>query len=286
MLALAQIGEDTMPELLNLVLEAHGGIERWRTFDIVRATFVSSGGLLPMKGLDVTPSPSEGVATIHQETLRIDGYRRPEWRMRFTPDRVVVETMNAEIVEERTNPRESFVGHTLTTPWDLMQVAYFNGYARWTYLTTPFFMAMPGFQVTEIEPWKEGSEIWRGLRVRFPPSITSHSTEQEFYFGPDLLLRRHDYRLEIAGGPPIAQYVHDIIEADGFRFPSKRRAYPRGPGSKAIRDLLLTLMRHKSEATRPRAMHARCGRFDAGSREPRRVAARGGPRAARSWPER
>jgi len=239
MLAWAQIGEDTMPELLNSVLEAHGGIERWKTFDTVRATFVSSGGLLPMKGLDVTPSPSEGVATIHEETLRIDGYRRPEWRMRFTPDTVVVETMNAETVEERTNPRESFAGHTLTTPWDLMHVAYFNGYARWTYLTTPFFMAMPGFRVTEIEPWKEGAEVWRGLGVRFPPNIASHSAEQEFYFGPDLLLRRHDYRLEIAGGPPIAQYVYDIIEADGFRFPSKRRAFPRGPGSKPIRDLLL-----------------------------------------------
>ena len=76
-----------MTELLDLVLQAHGGIERWRTFDTVRATFVSSGGLLPMKGLDVTPRPSEAVATIGEETLLIDGYRRPDWRMRFTPDR-------------------------------------------------------------------------------------------------------------------------------------------------------------------------------------------------------
>jgi hypothetical protein len=228
-----------MTGLLDLVLQAHGGVERWRTFDTVRATFGSGGGLLPMKGLDVPPFPSEAVATIHEETLRIDGYRRPDWRMKFTPDRVVIETMNAEVVEERTNPRESFAGHTLTTAWDLMHVSYFNGYARWTYLTTPFFMAMPGFNVTEIEPWKEGSETWRALRVRFPPSIVSHSAEQEFYFGPDFLLRRHDYRLMIAGGPPIAQYVHDIIEADGFRFPTKRRAFPRGPGSKPIRDLLL-----------------------------------------------
>jgi hypothetical protein len=52
--------------------------------------------------------------------------------MKFTPDRVVIETMNAEVVEERTNPRESFAGHTLTTAWDLMHVSYFNGYARWT----------------------------------------------------------------------------------------------------------------------------------------------------------
>jgi len=228
-----------MSELLDLVLEAHGGIERWRTFDTVRATFLSGGGLLPLKGLDAIPKPMEGVATIHEETLRIDGYRRPDWRMTFTPDRVVIENTDGRVVEERMHPRQAFAGHTLTTAWDVMQVAYFNGYARWTYLTTPFFMAMPGFHATEIEPWKEGSETWRGLRVRFPASIASHSQVQDFYFGPDLLLRRHDYRLEIAGGVEIAQYVHDIIEADGFRFPSKRRAFPRGPGSKPIRDLLL-----------------------------------------------
>jgi hypothetical protein len=28
-------------------LEAHGGLARWRTFDVVRATFLSGGGLLP-----------------------------------------------------------------------------------------------------------------------------------------------------------------------------------------------------------------------------------------------
>jgi hypothetical protein len=118
-----------MTELLDLVLQAHGGIERWRSFTTVRATFSSSGGLLPLKGLDVTPQPTEGVATIHEETLRIDGYRRPDWRMRFTPDRVVIEDKNGEIVEERRNPRESFAGHTLTTAWDILQLAYFNGYA-------------------------------------------------------------------------------------------------------------------------------------------------------------
>ena len=80
-----------------------------------------------------------------------------------------------------------------------------NGYARWTYLTTPFFMAMPGFEVAEIEPGRSAPRFGAGLRVRFPLSFASHSTDQEFYFGPDHLLRRHDYRLEIGGGVPIAQ---------------------------------------------------------------------------------
>jgi hypothetical protein len=127
----------------------------------------------------------------------------------------------------------------MSTPWDLLHRAYFNGYARWTYLTTPFLLAMAGFQVSEIAPWQEGAERWRGLRARFPDAIASHSREQEFYFGDDFLLRRHDYRLEIAGGVEVAQYVYDIVEADGFRFPAKRRAYVRGPHLKAIRDLLL-----------------------------------------------
>ena len=38
---------------------------------------------------------------------------------------------------------------------------------------------MPVFEVTEIEHWKEGSETWRSLRVRFPPSFASHSIDQE-----------------------------------------------------------------------------------------------------------
>jgi hypothetical protein len=100
-------------------------------------------------------------------------------------------------------------------------------------------MAMPGFEVTEIAPWQEGAELWRGLRARFPDVIASHSREQDFYFGDDFLLRRHDYQLEIAGGIPVAQYVYDIVEADGFRFPAKRRACVRDPHLKAIRDLLL-----------------------------------------------
>jgi hypothetical protein len=57
--------------------------------------------------------------------------------------------------------------------------------------------------------------------------------------GEDFLLRRHHYTWRFAGGVPVAQYVYDIIEADGFRFPTKRRAYVRGPELKAIRDLLL-----------------------------------------------
>ena len=100
----------------------------------------------------------------------------------------------------------------------------------------PFFLAMPGFEVEEISPWIEGDETWRVLRAKFPVNIASHSSTQEFYFGPDFLLRRHDYQVDIAGSFPAAQYVYDLQEFAGFWFPTKRRAHPRNADLTAEKD--------------------------------------------------
>ena len=228
-----------MNDLLARAIAAHGGLDRWNTFKRMTVTLVTGGGLWPMKGLEQDPNPREETVTLHEETASVSPFGQPDWRTAFTPDRVAIETTTGALVRERLDPRASFAGHVMNTPWDPLHRAYFNGYAMWTYLTTPFLMAMPGFEVAEIAPWQEGGELWRGLRARFPDEIASHSKEQDFYFGDDFLLRRHDYHVDVAGGFPTAQYVYDIVEADGLRFPTKRRAYVRGPHLKPIRDLLM-----------------------------------------------
>jgi hypothetical protein len=228
-----------MSELLDLVLQAHGGLDRWNKFNRVTATVFTGGGLWPMKGAALDPIPREMTVTLYEEWASISPFGQPDWHNVFTPDRVVIETATGDVVQERSDPRASFASHVMNTRWDPLHLAYFNGYAIWTYLTTPFFMAMPGFTVAEISPWREGGELWRGLRVRFPDEIASHSKEQDFYFGDDFLLRRHDYHVDVAGGFPAAQYVHDILEVEGLRYPTKRFAYVRGPNLKPIRDLQL-----------------------------------------------
>ncbi len=228
-----------MNDLLARTIAAHGGLDRWNIFNRVTATVVAGGGLFPLKGLETDPNPREMTVTLHEETATISPFGQPDWRVSFTPDRIAIETTMGAVVRERSDPRASFAGHVLETPWDPLHRAYFSGYTIWTYLTTPFFMAMPGFEVAEISPWQEGAELWRGLRARFPNGIASHSKEQDFYFGDDFLLRRHDYHVDVAGGFPVAHYVYDIVEVDGLCFPTKRRAYLRGPHLKPIRDLLL-----------------------------------------------
>jgi hypothetical protein len=228
-----------MNDLLERVIAAHGGIDRWNRFSTVTATLVTGGGLWGMKGLAQDPAPREMTVTLHEETASVSPFGQPHWRTAFKPDHVAIVSTAGAVVRERPDPRASFAGHVMDTPWDPLHRAYFNGYAMWTYLTTPFFMAMPGFDVSEIEPWEEDGARWRGLRARFPDGIASHSKEQDFYFGDDFLLRRHDYRVDVAGGFPAAQYVHDIVEVQGLRFPTRRRAYLRGPDLQPIRDLLL-----------------------------------------------
>jgi hypothetical protein len=228
-----------MTGLLNDVLEAHGGLRRWNQFRTVSAEIVSGGGLWPLKGLIQDPAPRRMIVSLHEESGSVAPFGQPNWRTSFRPGRVAIETTEGDVVKERTNPRDAFTGHTMNTPWDPLHRAYFNGYALWTYLTTPFFMAMPGFEVSEIEPVREGTEQWRGLRVKFPPHIASHSDEQDFYFGADFLLRRHDYHVDVAGAFPAAQYVEGMVDVQGLRMPARRRAYVRGTDLRPVRDLLM-----------------------------------------------
>lgn len=228
-----------MNDLLARVIDAHGGLARWKALNSLTATIVTGGGLWALKGLLQDLSPRQMTVALHAEIASVGPFGQPDWRTAFTPDRIAIETTSGTVVRERAEPRASFAGHAMNTPWDPLHRAYFNGYALWTYLTTPFFMAMPGFEVTEISSWQEGGELWRGLRARFPDYIASHSKEQDFYFGDDGLLRRHDYHVDVAGGFPAAQYVHEIMDVHGLRFPTKRRAYVRGPDLQPIRDLLM-----------------------------------------------
>src|SRR6201987_1928785 len=228
-----------MAGLLDAVLTAHGGLDRWREFSSIEATIISGGKLWEIKGQPPDPTPRRMTVALHREWASMRPFGAADQKSDFTPERIAIEKVAAHGVADRLNPRESYPGHTLTTPWDPLQRAYFNGYALWTYLTTPFLMTLPGFAVSEIDPVEENGELWFGLQAHFPDRFASHSSLQEFYFGSDYLLRRHDYRVDVAGGVPAIQYVFDIVEAEGIKLPSKRRAYRCDESGRPLPDELM-----------------------------------------------
>ena len=218
-----------MHELLGQILNAHGGIDRWNKYEKVEATIVSGGGFFPLKGVIQDADPRRMAVWLHQERSSVSPYGAPDQRTMFTPQRIAIEKLDGTVVAERRAPKDSFAGHQMNTPWDELHRAYFNGEAVWTYLTTPFLLAMNGVQVEETEPWREGTQTWRVLRGYFPGSIETHNLIQDFFFGEDLRLRRHDYCVNIAGGFKAAQLTSDYVVANGISLPTKRRAYTRGP---------------------------------------------------------
>ncbi len=143
------------------------------------------------------------------------------------------------VLEALDQPRASFAGHTPETPWSTLQLAYFVGTAMWTYLTQPFTFTLPGFETTELEPWEEAGQQWRRLRVAWPSSLATHSTEQTLYFDDDGRLARHDYDVEISGGTSAAHYVSDYDDVAGIRLPTKHRIFPRTPDGQSLAEPLI-----------------------------------------------
>jgi hypothetical protein len=220
-----------MTELLERVLKAHGGLNRWQSFRSIEATFLVGGELLQRKFAESShsqPPESEPVLMTVSTSGQVGSqtpFGGPGKRSRYSPNRVALETREGKILNERINPRDSFAGHNLDTPWDPLHLAYFVGYTQWIYLNAPFMLTLPGVSAEEIESLRHNDKTWRALKVTLPPDIASHSTVQTFYYGDDFLLRRQDYTLDIAGGSNVAHYTYDFQEADRMFVPTRRRAH-------------------------------------------------------------
>jgi hypothetical protein len=226
-------------ELLWGVLDVHGGLDRWNSFERVDATVITDGALWGMKGFTRDQRPCRATVWLHQERCTMGPSGNSDLHSDFAPDRIAILKGDGVVIAERDNPRASFAAHVKLTRWDPLQLVYFDGYALWTYLSTPFLLAREEVEVVEIDPWTQGGETWRVLRAQFPDAIATHSAVQEFFFGEDFLLRRHDYQIDVAGGFDATHLVYDYVDVEGVRLPTRCRAYARGPGRCVHHDPLM-----------------------------------------------
>jgi hypothetical protein len=214
-----------MNDLLAMALEAHGGIERWNEFKSLRAELSIGGAIWQIKQQPGLLTDKIFEMRTHEEYLTITPFTQPCLRAVFAPDRQMLETLDGRVVETRNNPETAFADQTLETPWDKFHVAFFASEALWTYLTLPFLYTYPGFECEEIDPWQEDGEKWRRLKVTFPDNIVSHTKTQITHFGPDGLMRRHDYTVDILGGATGANYTTNYKNFQGLMMPTTRRIY-------------------------------------------------------------
>jgi len=220
-----------MRGLLEDVLAAHGGLERWRavTALTVHGRF---GGLLRAR----FPGNRMTVVTarVHMADQHAVFYRFPREDQRAVFDRgdVRIETSDGEPIAARPNARSAFAGFGAVrraVNWDALDAAYFAGYAWWNYLSSPLLLTRDDITVTDGDDWLEAGARWRRLEVSFPPHIHTHSPQQTIYVDDVGLIRRHDYTAQPVGTwARAAHYCNQHRQFDGLVFPTCRRVRPRG----------------------------------------------------------
>jgi hypothetical protein len=227
-----------MDNLLNLAIEAYGGLERWRQFNVARANASITGALWHLKGQPDVLKNVQVVAQLHRQHL-VTHLIGKDRRTLFTTDEVSIESESGVVEETRLDPITSFRGQSLDTPWGMLHVAYFASYALWNYLTIPVLYTYPGFDCEEAAPWQEDGEKWRALKVTFPDSIAGHTRNQISYFGPDGLLRRHEYTVDVLGNTPGLNYASDYRVANSLMVAHKRRVFRYDSEKRKVAEPLL-----------------------------------------------
>jgi hypothetical protein len=227
-----------MNDLLDMAVAAHGGLERWNAIKTIDVDLSITGAVWYVKGRpDILKNIAMRVHTGEERVSTTFGDK--DMHTVFEPDRVLIEKKDGTFIEARDEPERSFENQPPGAPWDDVHVAYFSGEALWTYLNTPFLYTRPDFVTEEIDPIDVGGEEWRRLKVIFPDSVKSHTREQISCFGPDGLLRRHDYTVDILGGATGLNYASDYVDAGGIMVARQRRVYAYEGDYQVVKDPVL-----------------------------------------------
>jgi hypothetical protein len=213
-----------MNDLLAFAIDAHGGLDLWRKIRSIQVAASITGAIWFVKGQGDALKDVVLTADTLTQRLTVD-FPGQDKRAIFEPQRIVIQHMDGTPITDRDKPEQSFVGQQRETPWDDIHVIYFVGEALWTYLNVPFLYTQDGFVTAEIAPTEIDGEVCRRLQVTFPDHIKSHTRTQISCFGPDGLLRRHDYTVDILGGATGLNYASEYRDVGGIVIPTKRRIY-------------------------------------------------------------
>jgi hypothetical protein len=209
-------------DLLEQVLEAHGGRQRWQALECIEADF-SSGGLAfslhlqpwALRNLKIRVQP-------HARRVVLRDFMHPGWSGVWTPDLVQILDAGGVVVAQRQDPRSAFSRIDKQVRWNKLDILYFAGYALWNYLSFPFILEASGVSLSETE------SNTRELRARFDSSVPTHSEVQSFHVDASGLLTRHDYTADVIGKwANVANFCLASELVDGLRFYTRRRVLPR-----------------------------------------------------------
>ena len=186
-------------DLLQAAIRRHGDWTTWQTTAGLALIPSSVRGLLPsLKGLGKTfPLPARIDVWPKDSRAIFHDYPLDHWRGVFSAGHLALLDGAGSVRASRTDPRLSFRGWAKYRRWSALDALYFFGYALAHYHGLPFTLV--DGQPLRLRTCTVLGRRLRGVEVRLPPELHTHSRVQTFYFDEDGLLRRHDYVAEVVG---------------------------------------------------------------------------------------
>src|ERR1700681_2397448 len=92
--------EVSAPDLANLAIEAHGGLERWKRFSTLSVHGINGGVLWGAKGKAGVLNDVTVTVDLRNEKVSHRPFGSRDRRSRFEPQRVALENPNGEVLEE------------------------------------------------------------------------------------------------------------------------------------------------------------------------------------------
>jgi hypothetical protein len=216
--------------LLTDVLQASGGLDRWRR--LRRYTLhLSIGGALCARRYTAARLKDLVVdGAVHEQRLEIVGFNASDRRAVYGADGVTLEGADGRRLGARRAPPAEFRSQLGAPTWDELQLAHFCGYLLWNYVHVPFVLADPDFEAEELDPVTAHGETWRRLRADFPARVITHAAEQVFSFDHDGRLRRLEYSAHFANHAPAIQLFSGHQRFSGISLPTLCRILSNTPG--------------------------------------------------------
>jgi hypothetical protein len=149
----------------------------------------------------------------------LHGFPDEGHRGHFADGSVRIERVdNRTVLMESRDHRRTFTGLAKYRRWSVLDALYFFGYALWHYHVLPFTLS----DAYLLHVLKRRGEPW-AIDVVFPPYVHTHGRRQQFYFGRDGRIVRHDYVADVIGAWARGAHFWERYEAAGGLLIARRR---------------------------------------------------------------
>jgi hypothetical protein len=227
--------DNDIHKIIEQVIEAHGGVDRWKNLEAIEALLSARGFLFKAKHRPVLNRIRVRAPAHEPKFIFYDCPQTGQNSELLGDEEVRIIGADNQVVTSRRQPRVAIRSLRRQIYWDALDFAYFGGYATWNYLVTPFLFLKDGFHIEKLEPLPQMPEFPLRLQVGFPEGLPTHCKKQIFYFDRDYLLRRLDYTAEVVNRWAHAAHIcENYQDFNGFKIPTKRRVLPLPFGNKPL----------------------------------------------------